>query len=87
MHQPLLSGVMEGQASDIEIEAREMLRLREIIYEIYTENTGQPRQRIAEDCERNKWLGAEEMKEYGLVDQVLDQLPKGVAPKPKDEEE
>lgn len=87
MHQPLLSGIMEGQASDIEIEAREMLRLREIIYEIYSENTGQGRERISEDCERNKWLGAEEMKEYGLVDEVLDHLPKGIAPKPKEEEE
>jgi ATP-dependent Clp protease protease subunit len=75
MHQPLLSGVMEGQATDLEIEAREMLRLREIIYDIYTDATGQPKERIAEDCERNKWLGAAEMLEYGLVDKVLEKLP------------
>jgi ATP-dependent Clp protease protease subunit len=75
MHQPLLSGVMEGQATDLEIEAREMLRLREIIYDIYANATGQSRERIAEDCERNKWLGAEEMVEYGLADSTVSRLP------------
>ena len=75
MHQPLLSGVLEGQASDIEIEAREMLRLREMIYKIYADRTGQPIERITEDCERNKWLHAEEMVDYGLIDQVLERLP------------
>lgn len=75
MHQPLLSGVMEGQATDLEIEAREMLRLRDIIYDIYAKNTGQKPARIAEDCERNKWLGAEEMREYGLIDNVVEHLP------------
>jgi len=75
MHQPLLSGVLEGQASDIEIEAREMLRLRDIIYKIYADRTGQPLKRITEDCERNKWLSAEEMIEYGLADSVLEHPP------------
>jgi ATP-dependent Clp protease protease subunit len=74
MHQPLLSGIMEGQASDLEIEAREMLRLRDIIYDLYADTSGQPRERIAEDCERNKWLSASEMLEYGLVDKVLERL-------------
>jgi ATP-dependent Clp protease protease subunit len=63
MHQPLLTGIMEGQASDLEIEAREMLRLREIIYQIYADNSGQPVDTITEDCERNKWLHAQEMLE------------------------
>jgi ATP-dependent Clp protease protease subunit len=76
MHQPLLGGIMEGQATDIEIEAREMLRLRDIIYDVYTETTGQPRKRIAEDCERNKWLDSKEMLAYGLIDKVLDRLPR-----------
>jgi ATP-dependent Clp protease protease subunit len=75
MHQPLLGGVLEGQATDLEIEARHILRMRDQIYSIYAEQTGQPRERIAEDCERNKWLTAEEMLEYGLVDRVLDRLP------------
>jgi ATP-dependent Clp protease protease subunit len=75
MHQPLIGGVLEGQATDLEIEARHILRMRDQIYAIYADRTGQPRERIAEDCERNKWLNAEEMLEYGLVDQVLDRLP------------
>lgn len=75
MHQPLLSGVLEGQATDIEIEAREMLRLRDIIYMIYSDQTGQTLKTIADDCERNKWLNSQEMEEYGLVDMILKKAP------------
>ncbi len=75
LHQPLLSGVMEGQATDIEIEAREMLRLRDRIYEVYVQATGQPRQRIEEDLDRNKWLDEKEMLAYGLIDAVLESMP------------
>lgn len=76
MHQPLLSGVMEGQATDIEIEAREMLRIRDRIYGLYAEATGQNTDRIARDCDRNKWLDEAEMLEYGLVDRVLTRMPR-----------
>jgi ATP-dependent Clp protease, protease subunit len=76
MHQPLLSGIMEGQATDIEIEAREMLRLRERLYTIYSEATGQTAERIERDCDRNKWLDEKEMLEYGLIDEVLTNMPK-----------
>lgn len=75
MHQPLLGGVMEGQATDLEIEARHILRLRDAIYTIYAENTGQTMEKITADCERNNWLNAQGMLEYGLVDEVLDSLP------------
>lgn len=75
MHQPLIGGVLEGQATDLEIEAREMLRLRDIIFGIYAAQTGKPNDVIAEDCERNKWLAADEMLEYGLIDRVLTELP------------
>jgi ATP-dependent Clp protease, protease subunit len=75
MHQPLLGGVLEGQATDLEIEARHILRMREQIYAIYADATGQTKERIAEDCERNKWLTADEMLQYGLVDRVLTKLP------------
>jgi ATP-dependent Clp protease, protease subunit len=75
MHQPLLSGVMEGQATDIEIEAREMLRLRDRIYGLYAAATGKSTDRIAKDCDRNKWLDDHEMLEYGLVDKVLTKMP------------
>ncbi|HZW11316.1 MAG TPA: ATP-dependent Clp protease proteolytic subunit [Phycisphaerales bacterium] len=76
MHQPLLSGVLEGQATDLEIEAREMLRLRERLYSIYAEATGKPYEQIERDCDRNKWLDEKEMVEYGLIDEVLTNMPK-----------
>ena len=75
MHQPLLGGVMEGQATDLEIEARHILRMREQLYAIYSEQTGMSTERIAEICERNTWLTAPQMKEHGLIDQVLTKLP------------
>ena len=75
MHQPLLGGVMEGQATDLEIEAREMLRLRDRLYRVYSEATGQTTDRIEKDCDRNKWLDDAEMLEYGLIDKVLTSMP------------
>ncbi len=75
LHQPLLSGVMEGQATDLEIEAKEMLRLRDRIYALYSEMTGQDAAKITKDCDRNLWLDDAEMREYGLVDEILDVMP------------
>ena len=75
MHQPLLGGVLEGQATDLEIEARHILRLRDQLYNIYAVQTGQTKERIAEDCERNNWLTSAEMLAYGLIDGVLEKLP------------
>lgn len=75
MHQPLISGVIEGQATDLEIEAREMLRIRDIIYQIYADSSGQTFETISDDCERNKWLDSKEMIEYGLCDKILEHLP------------
>ena len=74
MHQPLIGGVLEGQATDLEIEAKHILRMRDQLYEIYARQTGKPKTQIADDCERNKWLTADEMKSYGLIDRVLDKL-------------
>ncbi|MCH2142682.1 MAG: ATP-dependent Clp protease proteolytic subunit [Phycisphaerales bacterium] len=75
MHQPLLSGVMEGQATDLQIEASEMVRLREALYTIYSNQTGRSMEQIGQDCERNNWLDANGMLEYGLVDRVIERLP------------
>ena len=75
MHQPLLSGVLEGQATDLEIEAKEMLRLRDILFKIYADSTGKDQKVIHEDCERNKWLDPNEMLGYGLIDEILSHLP------------
>ncbi|MDP7030058.1 MAG: ATP-dependent Clp protease proteolytic subunit [Phycisphaerales bacterium] len=77
MHQPLLAGVLEGQATDLEIEAREMVRLRDVLYGIYADATGRTMEQIADDCERNCWLDAEGMAEYGLVDRIIERLPTG----------
>ncbi len=75
MHQPLIGGVLEGQATDLEIEAREMLRIRDRLYRIYASATGQTPARIELDCDRNKWLDEKEMLEYGLVDRILTSMP------------
>ena len=75
MHQPLLSGVMEGQATDLEIEAKEMLRLRDRLYNIYSDATGQDTAKIKADCDRNLWLDDQEMINYGLIDSVLETMP------------
>ena len=75
MHQPLIGGVIEGQATDLEIHAKHILRLRDKLYSLYSENTGQTKQRIHDDCDRDKWLNAQEMLEYGLIDKILDRLP------------
>ena len=75
MHQPLINGVIEGQATDLEIHAKHILRLRDKLYSLYSENTGQTKDRIHSDCDRDKWLNAQEMLEYGLIDRVLDKLP------------
>jgi len=69
MHQPL--GGAQGQATEIEIQAREILRLREQLNNILVHHTGQPIERIAEDTERDRYMTAEQAKEYGLVDEVL----------------
>jgi ATP-dependent Clp protease protease subunit len=76
MHQPLIGGVLEGQATDLEIEAREMLRLRDRLYSIYTDATGKTYEEIEKDCDRNKWLDDNEMIEYGLIDRVLTAMPR-----------
>jgi ATP-dependent Clp protease protease subunit len=70
IHQP--SGGAQGQAADIEIQAREILKTREQLNRIYSERTGQPVEKIAADMERDYWMSPAEAKAYGLIDQVLD---------------
>ena len=73
IHQP--SGGAQGQATDIEINAREILKIRDRLNRILSERTGQPLEKIAQDVERDYWLDAQEAKEYGLVDEVLERRP------------
>jgi len=70
IHQP--SGGAQGQAADIEIQAREILKTREQLNRIYSERTGQSVEKIAADMERDYWMSPAEAKAYGLIDQVLD---------------
>jgi ATP-dependent Clp protease protease subunit len=70
IHQPWMSG-LGGQASDIDIAAREILRMRERINEILVKHTGQARDKIQEDTERDYIMSAEQGKEYGIIDDVI----------------
>ena len=69
IHQP--SGGSRGQATEIEIQAREILKTREQLNKILAERTGQPLERIERDTERDYYMSAEEAKDYGVVDQVI----------------
>jgi ATP-dependent Clp protease protease subunit len=71
IHQPLISGNMYGPASDIQIQAEEMLRTRENLNKILASHTGQTLQKIAEDTDRDYFMSAEEAKKYGIVDKIV----------------
>ncbi len=78
IHQPLLMGY-QGRASDLEIQANEILKDRERIVELYAEITGKSKDVISKDIDRDKWLSAEEAKVYGLIDRIIanqSELPK-----------
>jgi ATP-dependent Clp protease protease subunit len=70
IHQPWMSGIA-GQASDIDIHAKEILRMRERLNEILSQHTGQPLSRIQEDTDRDYIMGAGQAKDYGIIDDVL----------------
>src|SRR5690554_4628864 len=69
IHQPL--GGAQGQASDIEITAREIIKLKKELYDIIAEHSGQSYEKVNEDSDRDYWMRAEEAKEYGMIDEVL----------------
>jgi ATP-dependent Clp protease protease subunit len=69
MHQAL--GGVQGQASDIEIEARETIRLNDLIRDLLAKNTGQDPERIRRDFDRNFYMTAQQAKEYGMIDEIL----------------
>jgi ATP-dependent Clp protease protease subunit len=70
IHQPL--GGAEGQASDIEITAREILKLKKELYEIISQHSGQPYDKVWQDSDRDYWMTAQEAKDYGMIDEVLE---------------
>jgi len=69
IHQPM--GGAQGQASDIEITAREIQKLKKELYTIIAEHSGNPFERIEKDSDRDYWMIAQEAKEYGMIDEVL----------------
>ena len=73
IHQPL--GGAQGQSTDIQIQAKEILRLREIGNDILVKHTGQKRDKIVQDTERDNFMNAQEAKEYGLIDEVISMRP------------
>lgn len=71
IHQPWIGG-LQGQTSDIEIHAREMVKTRDTLYKILSDHTGKPIEEIAKDCERDHYLSAEEALSYHLIDNILE---------------
>jgi len=69
IHQP--EGAFQGQASDIEIHAKEVLKTRQILNQLFVKHTGQPEEKIIKDTDRNHFMSAEEAKDYGIVDDLL----------------
>ena len=73
IHQPL--GGVQGQATDIDIQAREILRMRDRINEIFVLHTGQSMEKVRKDTDRDFFMSGEQAKEYGLIDAVIERLP------------
>ncbi len=69
IHQPM--GGFEGQASDIEIQAREILKIKKELYEIIAHHTGNPLEKVEKDSDRDHWMTSTEAKEYGMIDEIL----------------
>jgi len=71
IHQPLISGVIRGQATDLDIQAKEMLKTRAMIVDIYADATGKPAEVIEKALDRDNWMSPEEAIKFGLIDKVV----------------
>jgi ATP-dependent Clp protease protease subunit len=78
IHQPALGGAIQGQGSDLEIQAREIMRMRAQMEQLLAEQSGQPLERVTRDIDRDKIMTADEAKEYGIVDVVLQSRKKSL---------
>jgi ATP-dependent Clp protease protease subunit len=74
IHQPLIAGVFQGRATEIEIQAKEIQETKERIIKLYVEETGQKREKIAKDVEMDYWMTAEQAIEYGLNDKIIESI-------------
>jgi len=82
IHQPLIGGMIKGQATDLEIQAKEMLKTRKSIVEIYMAATGKTYEEIDQAIDRDNWMSADEAKDFGLLDKIIgsaDELSKELA--------
>lgn len=75
IHQPMIGGTMYGQATDIGIAAKQILRTRQQMNEILAQRTGQPLEKIEKDTDRDYYMSAQEAMEYGLIDRVIEEKP------------
>src|SRR5579872_4135823 len=71
IHQPLIGGVIRGQATDLDIQAKEMLKTRSVIVDIYSDATGKDKKTIEKAIDRDNWMTVEEAKEFGLLDHIV----------------
>jgi ATP-dependent Clp protease, protease subunit len=79
LHQPLIRGQITGPATDLQIEAEEMLRVRQRLYQIIARHTGKDVAAVEKHCDRNYWLNSNEAVEYGIADAILEKMPAPVA--------
>jgi ATP-dependent Clp protease, protease subunit len=75
LHQPLIRGRITGPATDLQIEAEEMIRVRQRLYEIIAQHTGKDVKTVEKDCDRNYWMDAKQTIEYGVADKILEKIP------------
>jgi ATP-dependent Clp protease protease subunit len=71
IHQPSIGGMVHGQATDLEIQAREILKTKEQLVELYVQKTGKTKKEIEKALDRDKWLSAQEAKDFGLIDDIV----------------
>ncbi|MCB1113945.1 MAG: ATP-dependent Clp protease proteolytic subunit [Chlamydiia bacterium] len=71
IHQPRLSGVIQGQATDLEIQAKEIIKTRKLLVDIYVQATGKSEKEIEQSIDRDTWMSAEEAMKFGLIDKVI----------------
>ena len=74
-YQPLIRGQITGPATDLQIEAEEMIRVRKKLYDLIARHTGKDMATVEKDCDRNYWMDAQQCVDYGVVDKVLESMP------------
>jgi ATP-dependent Clp protease protease subunit len=71
IHQPLISGMIQGQATDLDIQAKEIIKTKELLVQIYMSQTGRDKKTIEKALDRDTWMSAEEAKSFGLLDGII----------------